>query len=488
MGLERNLFPNPSLANNATGWGSTPAGYGRSTSVAVDLPRTTGLEGSVAGDANTPRAQVTAGQAYVYSVSIHADVAQVFNMLVNFYDSSSGGTFIGNSGTTVPVNLTAGQTARFILGPYTVPAGAVSSHLKFNDMDAGGCEITAVRCAPSSGNLAADGAYFDGASAGAVWDGTAGDSTSSRRRFDEIATGTDNFSFVATALGPVALDTSTAADAFTGVASGTVPDIGYAADGFLIAQLEYDATRGRVRISAFTFAENVPRVQVRRRSLPNGKFEDIRGGTVDAIGGLMVRPIDDYEYPAGVDAEYEILGLTDDGQVVQRSVVRRSAFDDRVWLKFVANPQYNRRVDLVGWGKISRQSRADVFEVVGAQEPVMITDVFSSRSVTVQIVTQTVEDTKALDEALSQGFPIFFQVPADLQLPTLYASVGDYDYEALTPRSVRSRWTLPLREVLPPPASAIVGEAITYATVAAQYSSYAALLADHDAYRELLIV
>lgn len=487
MPLERNLFPNPSLANNATGWASTPSSYARSTSVNGALPRTTGYEGSVIADANTPRAQMTAGQAYVFSVSISAIVDQSFNMLVNFYSASSGGTFIGNSGTTVPVNLLAGQTARFVLGPYTVPAGAVSGHLKFNDMDAGGVEITAVRCSPSTGNLTRDGEYFDGATPGASWDGTAGDSTSSRRVFAEIATAVDTFGIVATALGPVMTDTSLVADAFSGTASGNADDIAYASDGFLIAQLEYDEQRGRVRVSAFTFAENVVRVQVRRRTLPTGNWEDVRGGTVDAFGGLMVRPVDDYEYPAGVDAEYEIVGLTDDGQTVQRAVLRRSSVGDKVWLKFVANPQLNRRVDLVGWGKISRTSRSDVFDIVGAKEPVLVTDVFSSRSVTVQIVTHTVEDTKALDDALSEGFPIFFQVPAKLQLPTLYASVGDYDYEALTPSSLRSRWTIPLREVAAPPPSVIVGSTRTYADGLAEYPTYAQSMAANATYRELLI-
>lgn len=487
MPLERNLFPNPALANNATGWISAPSGYARSTSIDAALPRTTGIEGSVAGDVNTPRALVSGGQQYVFSVSIAAQSAQTFGMLVNFYDGTTGGAFLGNSGATVPVNLSAGQSARFVLGPYTAPTGTQSCTLKFNDIDAGGCEITAVRCAPYSGDVVADGLYFDGASPGAVWDGTAGDSTSSRRLFVETVTTTDTFNRVSTALGPVATDTATAVDAFTGVASGTVLDNAYAVDGFLIAQLEYDEERGRVRVSAFTFADTVTRVRVRRRSLPNGNFEDVRGGTVDAVGGFMVRPVDDYEYPAGVNAEYEIVGLTDNGQEVQRSTLRRNASNDKVWLKFVANPQLNRRVDLVGWGEVARKSRAEIFEVVGAKEPVMVTDVFGSRSVTVEFVTHTPEDTKALDDALSEGFPIFFQVPVKLQLPTLYASVGDYSYKALTPSSVRSRWTVPLREVAAPPASVIVGSTRTYADGLADYPTYAQSIAAKSTYRELLI-
>ncbi len=485
MGAERNLFLNPALANNATGWASVLGGYARYTSGGSgSMPRTTGWTGTAADDSNTPRAQVVAGQQYVYSVTMEAISAQAFNMLVNFYNATSGGTYLGNSGPTVPVNLTAGQVQRFIMGPYTPPAGALSSHIKFNDIDAGGIRITGIRCTPYTGNLTLDGQYMDGNSPGATWDGVAGDSSSSRFSFLESVSAADTFNVVATAAGPVFSDGAVAADAFTGTASGTIADQAHATDGFVIASLEYDESRGRTRVSAFTFAAQVTKVRVRRRVI-GGKWEDVRGGTVQAFDGYMARPVDDYEFPSGVDIEYVIEGLSDTDQVIQSALVRRYSENDVAWLKFVANPTLNRKIDLVNWGPTSRSSRQDVYEVIGQSEPVVVTDVHSSRRVSIEIVTHTPEATEELDDALKEGHPIFLQVPRGLQLRTMYASVGDYQCEPLKLSSVRSRWTLPLTEVSPPPFT-LAGSVATYATVLTDHVSYAALLSAVDHYRELV--
>jgi hypothetical protein len=378
----------------------------------------------------------------------------------------------------------AGEVRRIVMGPYTVPDGAVSGHIKWNDVDAGGVEITAIRATPYSGNLTLDSQYFDGATAGAAWDGVAGDSTSSRIVFHEAARASDIFAVISTPLGPVATDQAFASESFTVIASGVFTDEGFATDGFLIAELAYDNGRGRVRLSAFTFSQTVTKVRVQRRTA-GGKFEDIRGGTVTVLEGTMVRPVDDYEYPAGVDVEYRIQGLDDQDRVLQQAVAHRSASGDVSWLKFVANPQLNRKIDLVGWSEIERPSRAEVYDVIGRTDPVVVTDVHGSRRTTVQLVTHDVADTKILDDALSQGHPIFLQVPATLQLPSMYASVGGYSYAPLSPRSVRSRWTIPLIEVAPPPMT-LVGNTSTYATVLATYASYADILDNVDRYRDLV--
>jgi hypothetical protein len=126
-----------------------------------------------------------------------------------------------------------------------------------------------------------------------------------------------------------------------------------------------------------------------------------------------------------------------------------------------------------------------VFEVVGRSDPVVVSDVHGSRRTTVEIITPTVTETKALDEALSQGHPVFLQVPADLQLPTMYATVGNFSYERLSPKSVRSRWSIPLIEVAPPPMT-LVGSTSTYASVLAEHTSYADILENVDRYRDLV--
>jgi hypothetical protein len=65
----------------------------------------------------------------------------------------------------------------------------------------------------------------------------------------------------------------------------------------------------------------------------------------------------------------------------------------------VANPQLNHRIHLTDWSAISRDARSEVFEVVGRSDPVVVSDVHGSRRTTVEIITPTVNETKALDEA-----------------------------------------------------------------------------------------
>ena len=451
-------------------------------SSAGNLPRPTGWTGTSATDSNTPRAQTPPGSSYVYSVSIEAIGAQTFNMLVNFYDASSGGAFLGNSGASVPVSLTAGQVARFVLGPYTPPAGTVSSHLKFNDIDAGGVRISAIRCSPSTGNLERDSFYFDGDTPGAVWDGAAGDSTSTFRIFEDTPALDETWSRTETAVGPVTADQLVLAEALSVTATSTVADpIGFR-DGFLIAALSFDEARGRVRLEAFTFAEQVTTARVRRRRL-GGRWDDVRGGRVDVVGGLMARLVDDYEYPAGITVEYLIEGVDDTGRVWQSALVRRTAAADGPWLKFIANPALNRPVQITGWSEISREPGSETFKVSGDRNPRVVSDVHGSRQVTVQLAVHDVEAADALDDALADGHAVFFQVPPELQLPTMYATVGKYSWRPPTLRSVRSIFSIPLTEVAAPPPS-VVPRGVTYADSLAAYPLYSDRVALGRTYRE----
>jgi hypothetical protein len=187
-GARQNRAPNPALKVNATGWsavdnlGATLSDWVRSTSVGGSLPRTTGFEGTSAGDVLSPRASVVAGSSYYWAVSVRATGGALSaNMLVNFYTALSGGSFVANSGATVPLTLASGATARFVLGPYTTPATAVAGYLKLNDLDAG-AEVTAYQVELASTYT---GTYFDGDSTGASWDGANGNSTSTVRQLTD---------------------------------------------------------------------------------------------------------------------------------------------------------------------------------------------------------------------------------------------------------------------------------------------------------------
>ena len=456
-GARRNLAPNPALKVNATGWsaadnlGALLADWVRSAAVGATLPRTTGFAGTSAGDVFTPRAAVAAGQSYYWAVSVRATGGALSaNMLVNFYTAVSGGTFVANSGATVPLVLAAGATARFTLGPYTVPAGATAGYLKLNDLGAG-CEVTAYQVESAS----TFGAYFDGDSVGASWDGVAGNSTSTIRQVTDSFTVGGSFSRAVTAIGPTTSDGFSLGESFTIASSGFPRDTITVRDGFLISSLEWDPVRGRNRVSAFTFGSAVSSARVSRRRVQGGGWELVRGGVVDVQAGRMVRPVDDYEFPSGVDLDYRIEGVSSGGVVQQSATVRRLSVADEVWLKFITQPALNRRLEFMGRSDISRPSRTAVYDVQNRADPVVVSDVHSSRRFTIRVKTETAQDTDALDHALSQGLPCYLQVPAGINCPSVYAVVGDYSFEPPALKSARNVWTIPLIEVSAPPASIV---------------------------------
>jgi hypothetical protein len=420
----------------------------------------------------------------VWSVSVKAIAALSANMLINFYSDLTSGGFIANSGPTVPLNLSAGQVARFVLGPYTVPSGAIAGLLKLNDLD-GACEITGYRVAPYSGNLVKDGAYFDGASTGWSWDGTANLSSSTARIVEEALVLTDSFSILETPSGPVATQPIAFAESLSIAASGTATDSVLFRDGFLIAELEFDETRGRVRVQAFTFGPTVAQVRVRRRVVTGGRYEDVRGGTVTVLGGFMARPVDDYEYPAGLDADYLIEGLNDVGVVVQSATVRRDGEQDQAWLKFIANPVLNKPISLLtDFSGVEREARVGLFDVQGASNPIAVTDVHSSQRMTIKVKTETPAETKALDEALKLGIPCFLQVPEGIPVPTMYASIGSYRFVPPTRKSHRSIFEIGLVEIAAP-AATIAGAFATWQTVLDSYDTWDQVYAEVATWREL---
>jgi hypothetical protein len=477
-----NFAPNPALKVNATGWtavdnlGATLSDWVRSTSVGGSLPRTTGFKGTSAGDVLCPRASVVAGSSYYWAVSVRATGGALSaNILVNYYAALSGGAFVANSGATVPLTLASGATARFVLGPYTTPAGAVSGYLKLNDLDAG-AEVTAYQVELAS-TYAGD--YFDGDSTGASWDGTAGNSTSTIRQFVESVDVGDSYGIVVTAAGPVAAESVAITETFgIGASSPLLEDVAVT-DGFLISSLQWDPIRGRNRVSAFVFSSSVLRARVTRRPANGSIWQLVRGGEVDVVNGRMVRPVDDYEFPSGVDLEYRIEGLaaaSAGSPVVQVATVTRRSVADSVWLKFITQPALNRRLDFMGRTEVTRDSRTAVYPVVGRPDPVVVSDVHSSRQFTIKAKTETPAETEALDHALSQGLPCYLQVPSTINTPSIYAVIGSYSFEAPATRSQRNVWTIPLTEVAPPPPS-IVSPGATWQQLLDRYASWEELMA-----------
>jgi hypothetical protein len=214
----------------------------------------------------------------------------------------------------------------------------------------------------------------------------------------------------------------------------------------------------------------------RRRVLNGGAWQTVRGGTVAVLNGRMLRPVDDYEFPSGVDLDYLIEGLDPTGAALQAATVRRQSIADTVWIKFIAQPSLNQRLDYMGRTEVSRVSRSATYDVQGRADPVVVSDVHSSRRMTIRCKTETAAETAALDHALSQGLPCYVQVPETINAPSMYAVIGDYQHEPPQLKSMRNVFTIPLLEVAAPVAS-IVSPGATWSQLLLDYLSWDAVLA-----------
>lgn len=169
MATRTNLCPNPALKVDATGYFG-PSGYARVTSTGSGMPRTTGYAGTTTGDIAPPKCSVTPGvtyrfSAYVYGVGTTNNIT--FN--ANWY---TGGSYTSSSGAG-STSVAQNTAVRIDSGAVVAPAGVNEALFAINGLDSA-AQVTGFLYEASS----TLDTYFDGDSSGAVWTGTAGNSTS----------------------------------------------------------------------------------------------------------------------------------------------------------------------------------------------------------------------------------------------------------------------------------------------------------------------
>jgi hypothetical protein len=457
VGTRHNLSPNPALRNTTSGpgtsWASTPAGYVRQTGL-TGMDRTTGFGGTGAIDVVTsPRFAATAGQQYMASVQVKTGAANTFKMMINWYTGVSSGTFISGTTTT---SFTVNGTQRVQIGPFTAPTGAGGGYLRIIELDATTVSLTAELVEQTN---EAGRTYFDGDTPGATWDGTAGTSTSS------MTAGTDSWAFTDTASvfvspsGPTGGDVVRFTDSAIVSATSAAAEYITWSDSGMIFSCDYDPRRGRNRISARGLPAAGVRAIVESRKENRSAWLQVRGGKVGLSGGAFVRTVDDYEFAAGQATTYRIRVLSTPENVAEVTIssvtVTLPATNPGVWLKFIVQPALNQQVQLIDWGEIARPTRITLYDVVGRTDPVAVTDVHGSRRITVTLRTSTNDEAERLDDALSQGRPLFLHVPANVALPSVYAVAGDYAATRPSKTTPVRYWQVALIEVSPPPPSAV---------------------------------
>lgn len=86
-----------------------------------------------------------------------------------------------------------------------------------------------------------------------------------------------------------------------------------------------------------------------------------------------------------------------------------------VWLKSVTYPLFNRELDCVDWDALTRTSRAGFFNIKGRHEILAITDVGSSASFNLTLVTRSRAENRALVALLTFGGVLMLQPPGDTE-------------------------------------------------------------------------
>jgi hypothetical protein len=491
--MRTNLAIRPSVKNSSTNWFG-PSGWARiATGVHASLPRTTAFAGSTAGDLQIDRGACTPGLWYVWSASIRAISPQAtLSANIDWYNGASSYLTTSNG---PDYDITGSTTTRVVSGVGLAPAGAATVRPNLVGVD-GSAQVTGLLIEEYTSEAAATAAltahataagYFDGDGDGVgntgaayAWTGTNGSSTSTT-----------------TAAAPASAAITFGPMTMTGLAHRGIPAsavVDFAAMRIatgLIATAAYDGRRGRVRVKAVGLATNVVRVVVSSRPAGTGRWTEVRGGRMAVAAGALLRPVDDYEYRGGATMEYRIVALASPenspDDVVQTKILTVGDIPDVAWLKFIASPYLNRRIEIHDWSEVARKSKNSTYSVRGRIGPISVTDVHDGRSMTVQLITHSVEERDGLDDALSRGAPVLFQTPDNISCPTMYATIGDFSWKSLSRQRGRYRalFTIPLTEATPPPPS-IVGVGLTWATVVAQYGTWQELVDSVDTWLELL--
>lgn len=164
---------------------------------------------------------------------------------------------------------------------------------------------------------------------------------------------------------------------------------------------------------------------------------------------------------------------------------------DELWIKSIGKPFLNRTVYcLAEVSDISRGDRHGIFEIIGRNFPVAVTDKHQSREGMIRVITRTKTEEEELDLIIASGEPLFFHTPHNHPLPTMHVVINT----AVMRRPLRNAqcsglswriFTLPWREIAAP-SSSVCGATITWQGVVNSYATWQAVILGETSWADLL--
>lgn len=150
---------------------------------------------------------------------------------------------------------------------------------------------------------------------------------------------------------------------------------------------------------------------------------------------------------------------------------------DGIWLKNLQRPFLNRKVVVVGQSDVDLPGRSGVFEIIGSDVPVGVTELRGSERFTLTLKTETRGESTDMKGVLKGGDVVLLQAPPDCDFDTAYYVINDVRKRRGTSiRSVRRYWDLTMIQCAAP-NPVLVGAVITWQSVVNTYATWADLIA-----------
>ncbi|MGH3095560.1 MAG: hypothetical protein ACRDMV_06115 [Streptosporangiales bacterium] len=252
-----------------------------------------------------------------------------------------------------------------------------------------------------------------------------------------------------------------------------------------LAMCSYDPELARVRVDVAEIAGEpgfeADSTATVERSTDLLRWAPVRGGA-DVPLTAYTRPVDDYEFASGAENTYRAT-VEVDGSVLAIYTDQIAPVSSGVWLKHVRYAFLNRQVTVADYGDVTRPSRDGVFAVVGASDPVVVSDVRGARRYDLQVLTSSLPDAEAFDRLLDPGGVVYLQ-PGDCPVPGGHYTIGDTSQARTARRTNRRVFTLPLTAIRPP-AATLEAATATWHTVTRLYPTWADLVADQATWADV---
>lgn len=243
-----------------------------------------------------------------------------------------------------------------------------------------------------------------------------------------------------------------------------------------------NTTYGRVLLT-LTWA-GIKQATIERQD-PDGVWRPVRNAEPCYCFGSTAQF--DHEAPMDAAVTYRATSPQAVGTTTTSSAVTLAS-GGRVWLTHPGKPSLFLKPLMAEVGKRTLPARRGAFKILGAQFPVITTDVRGGDVGEITFVTDgTWAQQNALRALLADGLTLLLRQPAAYGGEAFWVSVGDVGIEPTSrmATSLRRRFTVPYDRVDRPTGASQGPVGLTYASMSAQWATYAPMTATTKTYTAL---